>query len=258
MDSKCPIRKNLVLTSICIIVFYSAGGTFIADSSDGLAIRLQVINVAFENRLVLACFAWGMLVFFAFQFWQEYRFKFKNFMKCYLSRCVSNPTGDIQNPDYFTETPFSRKGFLERTLCRSIVNNKKFQEEKKEWVRATNGIKYDEIEFEIKDFTGKVKEDSNLGETTIYSKLNWKNKSNRNFEVTLNELKLNQFILYIATFFELLIKNKSFNDYWYPYSLFMLAIFMGAFRNFEWEYVVFIPSVCFLFGLFWLLPGDND
>lgn len=60
-----PARRNLTVTSFAFIVFSLAGGYF-----DHNVVRLQVVNLKFENPEALALFAWALLLWFAYRFWQ--------------------------------------------------------------------------------------------------------------------------------------------------------------------------------------------
>lgn len=59
-----PERRNLVLLSLSIIVFYLAGGQL----SDQV-IRLQIVNVTFANPAVLAWGVWVLLFWFCYRYW---------------------------------------------------------------------------------------------------------------------------------------------------------------------------------------------
>ena len=63
-----PERRNLVVSSVCFILYYLAGGTFREN-----IVRLQVVNVEFSRPYVLAVLAWVMLFWFAFRYWQKNR-----------------------------------------------------------------------------------------------------------------------------------------------------------------------------------------
>lgn len=56
-------RRNLTLLSMSIIVYYAAEGEF-----DG-GIKLPLVNLHFENNIMLAYFLWGILVWFLLRYW---------------------------------------------------------------------------------------------------------------------------------------------------------------------------------------------
>jgi len=57
-------RRNLSLLSLCIVVYYAAGG-HLADET----VRLQIINVSFSKPVVLVYFIWSILFWFCFRYW---------------------------------------------------------------------------------------------------------------------------------------------------------------------------------------------
>jgi hypothetical protein len=63
-----PERRNLALTSISIILFYLAGGHL-----ENNTVRLQVINVNFDNPEVLTSAVWLALLWFAYRYWVTHR-----------------------------------------------------------------------------------------------------------------------------------------------------------------------------------------
>ncbi len=63
-------RRNLVLTSLSFILFYLADGSVVGDT-----LRIQVVNISFGKPEVLGCFAWIMLAWFLFRFWQKFQRK---------------------------------------------------------------------------------------------------------------------------------------------------------------------------------------
>ena len=67
-------RRNLVVSSLCFILFYIGDGQI-----DNNEIRLQIINVKFLQPCVLAYFAWGMLGWFLLRYWQINKGQIKNY-----------------------------------------------------------------------------------------------------------------------------------------------------------------------------------
>lgn len=61
-----PDRRNLIVLSLSIIVFYLGGGK-LAENSD--SVKLQVINVTLENPQILVTIIWGMLFWFVYRYW---------------------------------------------------------------------------------------------------------------------------------------------------------------------------------------------
>lgn len=71
MSDTNPERRNLILTSLAFILFYTAGGTLIDEK-----VRVIVVNISFTKPHVLANFAYLMLLWFCLRFWQKSGFKF--------------------------------------------------------------------------------------------------------------------------------------------------------------------------------------
>lgn len=61
-----PDRRNLIMLSLSIIIFYLGGGT-LTDNSE--TVKLQLINVTFQNPQILVYFVWIMLFWFAYRYW---------------------------------------------------------------------------------------------------------------------------------------------------------------------------------------------
>jgi hypothetical protein len=57
-------RRNLTVLSVSIILYFLAGGALTSD-----IVRLQVINVEFQNPEVLKYFVWILLLWFGFRYW---------------------------------------------------------------------------------------------------------------------------------------------------------------------------------------------
>lgn len=63
-----PERKNLIILSISIILFYLADGTI-----DGNVIRLPIINIKFNNPSALIYFIWTLLAWFLYRYWLNWQ-----------------------------------------------------------------------------------------------------------------------------------------------------------------------------------------
>lgn len=61
-------RKNLVVLSLMIILFYAAGG-HLKEGADNVSFGF--VNIAFDNHWVLVLFIWLTLWWFAFRFYQS-------------------------------------------------------------------------------------------------------------------------------------------------------------------------------------------
>ncbi len=67
-----PERRNLVVLSISIILYFLGGGS-ITDEN----IRLQVINVTFSKPEVLVKFVWLLLFWFIYRYWLNHKGSWK-------------------------------------------------------------------------------------------------------------------------------------------------------------------------------------
>lgn len=83
-----PERRNLVITSLCFVIYYMADGQF----DDTNNIKLHVINVSFNNTEFLRYFALFMLFWFLFRYWQASRGTFKNNFKKELESLHTLPS----------------------------------------------------------------------------------------------------------------------------------------------------------------------
>lgn len=63
-----PERKNLVITSLSIILFFLSGASF-----EDNQVRLSLINVTFKNPDILIYFIWILFGWFLFRYWQIHR-----------------------------------------------------------------------------------------------------------------------------------------------------------------------------------------
>lgn len=61
-------RRNLMLTSIGFILYYTAGGQFLNNE-----ITFQVVNLSFDKPLILTIAAWMILFWFLLRYWQTHR-----------------------------------------------------------------------------------------------------------------------------------------------------------------------------------------
>jgi hypothetical protein len=66
-----PETRNLSVTSVAFIAYFSAGGTFI----DGM-VNLSVINAKFTNPFILGVMAWVLLFWFFYRYWLTHYGKF--------------------------------------------------------------------------------------------------------------------------------------------------------------------------------------
>jgi hypothetical protein len=67
-----PARRNLIVASLCFIVYYWGGGHF----PDEAGIHLAVISATFTNRVFLGVMAWIILIWFFVRYQQQHKKQF--------------------------------------------------------------------------------------------------------------------------------------------------------------------------------------
>lgn len=68
IEDSNPERRNLMVLSTSIIVYYLAGGVIVDDQ-----LTLELVNIKFAKGWVLQIFIWMMLLWFGFRYWIENR-----------------------------------------------------------------------------------------------------------------------------------------------------------------------------------------
>ena len=63
-------RRNLVMASLGFILYFAAGGHLVEDK-----VTISMLNISFERTWVLCVFAWVMLFWFKWRYWQAYNRK---------------------------------------------------------------------------------------------------------------------------------------------------------------------------------------
>jgi hypothetical protein len=66
-----PERRNLVVLSLAIIIFYLADGSVVGDD-----LRFLIANIKFNKPDVIAIFIWAALGWFFLRYWQVNRGKY--------------------------------------------------------------------------------------------------------------------------------------------------------------------------------------
>jgi len=186
-------RRNLMLSSIGFILYFSAGGHFVNDQ-----VKIQVVNLAFGKPELLAIFAWLMLFWFLLRYWQTHKTK--------ASSAVSN---DIEQV-LFTD--------LRKLIILYVTNRTKLSyEESNGYILGRVEIKLLKwtIHYSLVDRFEKNTEDNTYSYHTIQEE----------------ELRLNWFfgvfIIVIALFLAC-FKNTGFTSYIVPYILFLTAVSIPA------------------------------
>lgn len=72
MHDQNPERRNLLISSLGFLLYFLAGGSLADD-----VVRIQLINLKFENPTIFVVFAWIILFWFLFRYWLLHSGKFK-------------------------------------------------------------------------------------------------------------------------------------------------------------------------------------
>lgn len=76
IEDSNPERRNLVVLSSAIIIYYLAGG-----SVKEKTLSLEIINIEFSNTAMLSVIVWFMLGWFSFRYFIENRYVITNELK---------------------------------------------------------------------------------------------------------------------------------------------------------------------------------
>lgn len=184
-------RRNLIVTSLCFIVFFLGEGSFVDNT-----VTLQVVNVSFCNTKVLAVIAWLMLFWFALRYWQINHGKFITSFKQDI---------DIRRHSYFVimyaELKLKMKhrkqgGFLIKSL-------------------KLNGSECTITYGTIPETSGSVNEKGIL--------VNFSSINNKTLAIT----GLFKLPILIVISLHLAVTRVSFGNHVLPYILFLLSVFLG-------------------------------
>ncbi len=113
-------RRNLIMTSLAFILYFTAGGYMNADT-----VTISLVNIGFSKPWVLALFAWGMLGWFFFRFWHWS--SLKNSKALITNEILkTGGQGNGWRLQGFAEKRTGKKTQVEGGLCRlSISRNQK-------------------------------------------------------------------------------------------------------------------------------------
>jgi hypothetical protein len=184
-----PERRNLTVLSLCIILFYIGGGEF-----NDRSIKLQVVNVDFSRPEVLACFAWGLLGWFCFRYWQVHQGEWKEKFGLEVTK------GGIDCTSFF-------RNYLNKKIKASYDSSFTGFENLYKVELATTGIN-----------------------NTLYFKCFLKNEANqkkeRSFIISSNP---DRFIFFRYAI-RMSVRCSSVPGYFVPYLLFFTAFFLGCYH----------------------------
>ena len=86
MQDQNPERRNLLVASMGFLLYFLAGGALADD-----VVRIQLINLKFENPTIFATFAWVILLWFLFRYWLLHSGKFARDFKKELLNFSNEP-----------------------------------------------------------------------------------------------------------------------------------------------------------------------
>ncbi|MEW8253854.1 MAG: hypothetical protein AB2747_05850 [Candidatus Thiodiazotropha taylori] len=150
-----PERRNLMLSSIAFLVFFWGGGEFEKNE-----IRIQTVNITFNNETVLAVFAWIMLFWFGLRYWQlnqgrlnltlreEVKTEQNNTLLIWYLRAKTGKPHRVQNGFVIRSLNKPRNGHWESQIA--LVEGGR-EGDNGEWVEFK---KIDGETFKINDFVG--------------------------------------------------------------------------------------------------------
>ncbi|WP_448249874.1 hypothetical protein [Thalassotalea agariperforans] len=186
-----PERRNLMITSIAFITYFYGEGTFISNE-----IRLQVINVSFQNPKFLTLMAWIAIFWFLYRYWQKYNGKFTTeFLSEFISR---------QGKTYV-------KNYLKYKTKEPIFDD--FSDE---------GNQINSLEFKRRkvlinyDFASNAEKDKETGKN-----IRWTTAQSPK---QLNITGIYGSFIIIRIILSCVVRSPSFSNYIIPYILFILAI----------------------------------
>jgi len=64
-----PQKRNLIVVSLCFIIFFYGGGAFVGSESEGVVVKLSVINATFHDTEFLKYGAWVLLLWLGYQYY---------------------------------------------------------------------------------------------------------------------------------------------------------------------------------------------
>lgn len=186
-----PERRNLLVTSLAFVMYYLAGG-HVADNN----VRVQIVNITFDNKLALAVFAWVMLLWFAFRYWQT---RESTFFHSFLAEVVHEKNHKLFSWYLLRQYDWSDKERLQiYSMCLNL------------WTRTIN--------YEYK-----------YTESTPSPGVRAQTKAENNQRAKLNTPSG----LLIIVFFVIknIIKKPSFASIAVPYLLFYAAVTLGLYHS---------------------------
>lgn len=187
-----------MVASIAFIVFFFAGGQLADD-----VVRIHVVNVKFQNPIVLAVIAWLMLFWFVYRYWLTHSGIFK---KEFAKELVA-----------WSNKPFVRR-YIGQSLGQPIVED------------AEEGYHVQQIELRGLFLFGRYRHAASVsrsetGEIASYRQTRVEHQEG---EVRFHGVK--GLAIACRVLAECFYLKPSFSNYAVPYVLFVMALLGGAWR----------------------------
>jgi len=140
VQDSSPERRNLLVISLCLIVYFLGGGSFSKDE-----IRLQVISITFSRPDVLCVIIWLMFFWFLYRYWvvnysafgTEFNsevndLRTKKFFRYYIEQKIEKPLAALVGGNNVSETGIIvewlrwHEGSLRANVCEKKIGRDEF------------------------------------------------------------------------------------------------------------------------------------
>ena len=202
-------RRNLLVTSLAFIVYYTAGGNFIDNE-----VRLVLANLKFGEAEILAYFAWAALFWFALRYWQTHR-------QSYIQQLIT----DVRT----YSLPSIAAWYITKSTGLLHDTDGGFYEQK--FNKTHNNL--------IVEYTN-IKQRTTVADGTA----RYKNGKKTSVKVS-GYLGL---LCEITVYARIAINGTAFTSYTAPYLLFIAAVIIPTYKYREWAWFELLDSLTFIFG----------
>lgn len=198
IEDNDPNRRNLIASSLALIIYFYAGGSFKAQS-----VNLQLVNIEFSDLWVFKIIIWIVFLWFLYRYWLKNHGKFSDNLgyevrqrwnKHYVGEYLADNVDEYISKDSDMGYHIRSLTLTQTTLCAELV--------------------YGE---DIKRTDGKVS--------------GWGSKpGKKDQEVVFKGFK--GLVVKVKVLLDCFWKSDSFSDYLVPYLLAFIAILGGVLRLF--------------------------
>lgn len=183
LNDSSPERRNLIVASLAFIIYYLGSGTI--QNTD---LRIQVVNIHFEDLTFLASFAWIVLFWFLLRFAQS------------------------SKPEYLHRLGYEMKPFLYTKIARYILSKHSDVKKKKTDYLAKVKIELPALEIDEYGY--------NLDIKGFIVNLNY--GADNRFHIILRGIQ--SYVLLSYLYVSAAIFKKTFSDEVFPFLLFIAAL----------------------------------